>query len=48
MQMLQHTKTLGIVEVEPTVWKHLSDEEKEEIGQICDSKLNEYYSRIMT
>ena len=47
MQMLRHTKTLGIIEVEPTVWKHLSDAEKEEIGRICDSKLNEYYSRII-
>lgn len=43
MQMLRHTKTLGIVEVEPTVWKNLSDNEKAEIVSICDNKLEEYY-----
>lgn len=30
MQMLRHTKTLGIVEVEPTVWKLLTCDEKKE------------------
>lgn len=28
MQMLHHTKAFGIIEVEPTVWKHLTDEER--------------------
>ena len=46
MQMLRHTKTLGIIEVEPTVWKHLTAEEKAEILQICDDKLEMYYSRL--
>ena len=46
MQMLRHTKTLGIVEVEPTVWKLLTDDEKEEIGCICEEKLVEYYKRV--
>jgi superfamily II DNA or RNA helicase len=46
MQMLRHTKTLGIVQVEETVWKHLSANEKDEIGKICDEKLASYYSRI--
>lgn len=46
MQMLHHTKTLGIIEVEPTVWKHLTDEEKQEIEQICDDKLEQYYKRL--
>ena len=46
MQMLKHTKTLGIIEVEPTVWKHLSDDEKKEIAYICDEKLADYYDRI--
>lgn len=39
-------KTLGIVEVDSTVWKKLSDEEKEKISIICDKKLHEYYERI--
>ena len=46
MQMLRHTKTLGIVEVEPTVWKLLTYDEKEEIGRICEEKLEEYYKRF--
>ena len=46
MQMLRHTKTLGIIEVEPTVWRNLTDVEKAEIGRICDEKLEEYYKRI--
>ena len=46
MQMLRHTKTLGIIEVETTVWKHLTDEEKEEIRQICEDKLEGYYKRL--
>ena len=47
MQMLRHTKTLGIVEVEPTVWKNLSDGDKEEMMQICDEKLESYYMRFL-
>lgn len=46
MQMLRHTKTLGIIEVEPTVWRNLSVIEKEEISMICDKKLDEYYRRF--
>lgn len=46
MQMMRHTKTLGIIEVEPTVWRNLSAYEKEEIGTICDKKLDEYYKRF--
>lgn len=46
MQMLRHTKTLGIIEVEPTVWKHLTADEKTEILRICDEKLDAYFSRL--
>ncbi|MCM1380773.1 MAG: DEAD/DEAH box helicase [Muribaculaceae bacterium] len=46
MQMLRQTKTLGIIEVEPTVWRNLSKLEKDEIGNICDKKLEEYYKRF--
>ena len=44
MQMLCHTKTLGIIQVEQTVWKHLSKDEKAEMERICDEKLLHYYS----
>ena len=46
MQMLRHTKTLGIIEVEPTVWRNLTEEEKTEIMEICEEKLSEYYKRF--
>ncbi len=46
MQMLRHTKTLGIIEVEPTVWRNLTEEEKTEILEICDEKLTGYYHRL--
>ena len=46
MQMLRHTKTLGIVRVDESVWKKLSKEEKAEIEKICDEKLEQYYGRI--
>ena len=46
MQMLRHTKTLGIIEVEPTVWRNLTEEEKAEILEICEEKLEAYYNRI--
>lgn len=46
MQMLRHTKTLGIVQVDEAVWKHLSKEEKVEMERICDTKLQQYYERL--
>ena len=46
MQMLRHTKTLGIVQVDESVWKKLSKAEKAEIAKICDEKLEQYYGRI--
>lgn len=46
MNMMRHTKTLGIVEVDSTVWKKLSDDEKVHILSVCDKKLDEYYERI--
>ena len=47
MQMIHHTKTLGIVQVDESVWKHLSKEEKAEIDQICDEKLDTYYGKMV-
>jgi hypothetical protein len=46
MQMLRHTKTLGIIQVDEAVWKRLSKEEKAEIDQICDEKLNAYFGHL--
>ena len=43
MQILRHTRTLGIIQVDEAVWKRLTEEEKAEIGQICEEKLEAYY-----
>ena len=46
MQMLHHTKTLGVVQVDEAVWKKLTQEEKQEIEQVCDEKLESYFGRL--
>ena len=46
MNMMRHTKTLGIVQVDASVWKKLSGEEKQHILQVCDEKLEQYYARL--
>ena len=46
MQMLKHTKTLGIIQVDESVCKKLTDAEKAEIEKVCDEKLAEYYYRL--
>ena len=44
--MLHHTKTLGVIQVDESVWKKLIRKEKQAIGRICDEKLEEYYRRF--
>lgn len=46
MNMMHHTKTLGIIEVDSTVWKKLTESEKKWIETICDERLEKYYQRI--
>ena len=46
MNMMHHTKTLGIVEVDSTVWKKLTDAEKKWIEAICDERLEKYYQKV--
>ena len=45
MQMMRHTKTLGIIEVDPKVWKSLTEQEKREIRKVCEEKLEGYYAK---
>ena len=44
--MLHHTKTLGVIQVDESVWKKLTREEKQEMEQICDEKLDRYFQRL--
>lgn len=46
MNMFRHTKTLGVIEVDSTVWKKLTAVEKMWIEDICEEKLEQYYRRI--
>ena len=46
MQMLRHTKTLGVVQVDESVWKRLEKAELAEIERICDQKLAQYFARM--
>ena len=46
MQMLRHTKTLGIIQIDESVWEQLTKVEVIEIERICDEKLESYYSRL--
>ena len=48
MQMLRHTRTLGIIQVDEAVWKRLGSEEKAEIERICEEKLEQYYQRLLS
>lgn len=45
MDMMHHSRTLGIVEMDKTIWKKMTDAEKDEILKICDESLERYYSR---
>lgn len=46
MQMLRHTKTLGVAQVDEAVWKHLSKDEKAEMKQVCVEKLEQYFAKL--
>lgn len=46
MNCMHHTKTLGIIEVDSSIWHKLTDIDKQHISTICDKKLDEYYKRL--
>ena len=46
MNMMHHTKTLGIVQVDESVWKKLTADEKKHIEQVCDTKLEAYWKSL--
>ena len=37
---------LGVIQVDESVWKKLTREEKQEIERVCDEKLEDYYRRF--
>ena len=46
MNMMRHTKTLGIIEIDHHIWKSLTEEDKGKIETICDAKLTNYFSKL--
>ena len=45
MQVMHHTRSLGIIQIDEDVWP-MTDEEVAKICQICDEKLAQYYRRF--
>ena len=46
MNMMSHTRTLGIIQVDASVWKHLTAEDRAEITAVCEEKLGAYFARL--
>lgn len=46
MGVLHHTNMLGVIEVDNAVWKRLDENDKTEIKQISNEKLEEYFGKI--
>lgn len=46
MSMMHHTKALGVIQIDPIVWKQLTDHDKKWIESVCNKKLDFYYQRI--
>ena len=46
MKILRHTQTLGLLEMDSSVWKRLTDGDRAEIDRICHEKLEAYYGRL--
>ena len=45
MDMMHHSHTLGLVEMDKSVWKRLTPADKEQILKTCDDSLARYFSR---
>jgi superfamily II DNA or RNA helicase len=46
MNFIQHTKEIGIIRIEESVWKRIDETRKNEILQICNEKLENYYAKL--
>ena len=46
MNMMHHTKSLGIIQVDSAVWKKLTEEDFADIRDICEKKLDGYFERL--
>jgi hypothetical protein len=46
MSAARHSKTLGTIEIERTIWRKLTDDDKRRIETICEEKLDAYFRRL--
>ncbi len=46
MNMMRHTKTLGVIELDKNIFNKLDENNIQEILKICDDKIGQYYNRI--
>lgn len=46
MRFLKRNKEISMIEFNPILFKKLSKQDKKEIIQICDQKLEAYYARL--
>lgn len=46
MNMMHHTKTLGVIQMDEAVWRKLKEEDINKIIKVCDDKLEAYWRRI--
>ncbi|MDR2171197.1 MAG: DEAD/DEAH box helicase [Planctomycetaceae bacterium] len=46
MNLMRHTKTLGFIQIDETVWKNIDDTKKSELLTICDEMLESYFAEL--
>lgn len=46
MKIMFHTKTLGIIQIDSSVWKKLTDDDRQHISDVCKAKLATYFARL--
>ena len=46
MRFLRRCKDVSYIEINPIIFKKLTDEDIRHILDVCDEKLNSYYSKV--
>jgi len=46
MDFMHHTRTIGVIELDKTIWKKLDKSRRNEIIKICDEHLTAYFAKI--
>lgn len=46
MKIMFHTKTLGIIQIDSSVWRKLTDDDRQHISDVCKAKLAAYFAKL--